>query len=718
MSMILPSETDRHNVPVRANALRGKRQFEIIETVMRIVLFLIATLISAVLTAGDALVAKVRDIDGLARAANGKNVVFLLSGRITAASKAGAVIDDGTGMTWLHVKPPSDFELHANDTVTLGCEACYQAEKDVLAVTAVKASSIRRGNAASPSERVDITHVVSGQALFKSVTLNGVITDAFRDEIDPTWIFLILESKGSRATITLHDRNTLPMQSVNAVVDKAVAVTGICLPNSGGRRNIGNAVTIDGLDSIRPIPDPPDDPFRYPLRRPITGTVIASWGGKFLFIREDSGRTQRIKLAPDVQPPSPGTRVTAFGFLRQNVFFNVFANATLAIRSEDVAPPEPPADVTPRDLLYDDKGRLMIRPANDGRIIRLQGLVRDVVRPGTDEGRLLLDCGGISIPVEIGRFPAPSLGSRISVAGACLMTSDSDETTGGFIRLNGFSVIPRSSVDIRVLAPPPWWTPGRFLCVIGALLAVLVGIFVWNRALQRLVERRGRQLLRAQIEGERSALRIGERTRLAVELHDSLSQNLTGVGFQLDSFRCARDGDAAAAERHLETAERILGSCRTELRRCLWDLRSDALEESDFTLAIRKVLQPFMDKADVTVRFNVPRARLSDSITHAILRIIRELTANAIVHGKAGCVRVAGSFEDGNVLFSVTDDGCGFDPSACPGPADGHFGIVGIRERVTELQGTFDLASGRTSGTKVRIRLPVAQRQPSGKTPS
>ena len=69
------------------------------------------------------------------------------------------------------------------------------------------------------------------------------------------------------------------------------------------------------------------------------------------------------------------------------------------------------------------------------------------------------------------------------------------------------------------------------------------------------------------------------------------------------------------------------------------------------------------------------------------------------------------------MLFSVTDDGCGFDPAHCPGPSDGHFGIVGIRERIRELHGDFELKTSEGGGTKVRIRLPI-QQKPSDELPS
>ena len=76
-------------------------------------------------------------------------------------------------------------------------------------------------------------------------------------------------------------------------------------------------------------------------------------------------------------------------------------------------------------------------------------------------------------------------------------------------------VVVRKSDDIRILARPPWWTTGRLLAVIGALLAALAGIFMWNRMLNRRAERRGLELAEEKVAHVTSELKVYERTRLA-----------------------------------------------------------------------------------------------------------------------------------------------------------------------------------------------------------
>jgi signal transduction histidine kinase len=158
---------------------------------------------------------------------------------------------------------------------------------------------------------------------------------------------------------------------------------------------------------------------------------------------------------------------------------------------------------------------------------------------------------------------------------------------------------------------------------------------------------------------------------------------------------------------HLDIADKTLKSCRDDLRNCLWDLRSRALEETDMNSAILRTLSPHVSKARLAVRFNVRRNLLSENAAHAVLRIVRELTLNAIRHGNASVVKIAGSTENGRLLFSVSDDGCGFDADAAPGIPQGHFGISGIRERVEQLGGVFTLSSRPGHGTVGRVELPI-----------
>ena len=231
---------------------------------------------------------------------------------------------------------------------------------------------------------------------------------------------------------------------------------------------------------------------------------------------------------------------------------------------------------------------------------------------------------------------------------------------------------------------------------------------MWNFTLQTLAERRGRELNEETIARVTSDLKLYERTRLAVELHDSLAQSLTGVSLEIKTARRLADArDGTGMREHLYTASQTLESCRAELRNCLLDLRHHALELDDMNDAIRQTLSPVLGAARLAVRFAVPRDRLTDNTAHTILRIIRELTVNTIRHGAATEIKVAGSVENGRLNVSVRDDGTGFDPSSAPGVEQGHFGIEGIRERISAFKGTLRIDSAPGRGTKAVVSLEI-----------
>ena len=321
---------------------------------------------------------------------------------------------------------------------------------------------------------------------------------------------------------------------------------------------------------------------------------------------------------------------------------------------------------------------------------------------------LNLQDGGAILPVDVCGIPAVlskvDIGYEVEVTGTCVMESEHWRPNMIFPKIKQALVVPRSETDIVILSRPSWWTPSRLFTVIGALFLSLVGILVWNVSLRVLAQRRGHELFKSQIAKVASELRVGERTRLAVELHDSITQNLTGVTLQLDAASNARQENPVEADAMLGIARRSLQSCLDELRRCLWDLRSEALEEPDFNEAIRIALKQVSANADIAIRFNIRRNRLSDATAHAILRIIRELVSNATRHGRATKIRIAGEMLAVRIHFAVTDNGCGFETGAAPGPGDGHFGLSGIRERLKDLHGTL-LLSSSDKGTRAEVTI-------------
>ena len=343
--------------------------------------------------------------------------------------------------------------------------------------------------------------------------------------------------------------------------------------------------------------------------------------------------------------------------------------------------------------------------AFDARYIRLIGTVRGVFRDERSKGFIYLalaDTMDAAYAAFQDKDPESSdysalIGCEIAITGLC----NPDE--GGARHHFGRMLIAGSPSHVEILRRRPWWTPARFLMVIIALILALVTVVAWNLCLRIQVERRSRELLNEHRAHVESDLKVEERTRLAVELHDTIAQNLTGVMLELNTVEQFIEDTPSEARPHLSLALMTLDSCRRDLRNCIWDLHSQALEEGDMNDAIRRTIEPHIDNVALSIRFNVPRNLFTDNTAHALLRIIRELVLNAIRHGCAKTIKIAGARECDRLLLSVQDDGCGFNPDLAPGVTSGHFGLQGIRERIKKLNGTVEISSSSQNGTKVTI---------------
>lgn len=557
----------------------------------------------------------------------------------------------------------------------------------------------------------------------RTVVMRGTVTDIVSDEIDPGWRFLLMRTETTPFFAAVRVREGVSLDNLLGAAVSAKGVANV-LPDGGKRKFQTPQLTVSDVSDISvdtpsyddprlapPIPDNPQksmENVRYKsvtalshmgMRR-VEGWVIAVFdSGAGMLVRTESGQVfgAELRHAP---APAYGEHVVVAGFPETDLFL---IRLTKAVWAASPGAPLGSEDVVdlPKDFAMDNVLRCICAK---GGAVRVRGLVQDCSQTGFS-----VLVGSHVIKVDASAIAAstamPQTGSEVLVVGTCVRNTSDIASRTIFPRTEGFTMVPRSRDDICVLRSPPWWTPARLLVLVAALALSLLGVFVWNHVLRRIVERRSRQLLKAEIAKAESDLRVDERTRLAAEIHDAISQTLTGVSFQIDAAEKTLHEDCEAAAGYLSVARRTLLSCREELRRCIWDLRNDTLAASDFAEAIRRTVRPSVGNAEVTIRFAVSRSHLTDTTAHAVLSIIRELAVNAVRHGKARHVWIAGEHRNGKFRFSVRDDGCGFDPDSRPGPAQGHFGLQGIKERVAKSRGTLKITSSPDAGTKITVEI-------------
>jgi signal transduction histidine kinase len=203
-----------------------------------------------------------------------------------------------------------------------------------------------------------------------------------------------------------------------------------------------------------------------------------------------------------------------------------------------------------------------------------------------------------------------------------------------------------------------------------------------------------------------------ERSRIARELHDAISQELFSLSVLAGGLRRALPAGSPVLP-EVETMERTAGGAMREMRSLLLALRPVALEEADLAGAIQGVCRAYRERLGIPVRAEFElagpeAARLPPAVEHALLRVTQEAVANAARHADPGQVTVRLQADSQRVQLEIADDGRGFDVSAEPADAGG-MGLHTMRDRVTELSGLLTIDSAPGEGTRVRACFPLRE---------
>ena len=229
-----------------------------------------------------------------------------------------------------------------------------------------------------------------------------------------------------------------------------------------------------------------------------------------------------------------------------------------------------------------------------------------------------------------------------------------------------------------------------------ALLVLLLALLVWQ--FYRFRVRR----MKAQFDAV-----LAERTRIAREIHDNLAQEMLGISVQLEVVARTMPPGSGVAQTHLDRVRMLVRHGIAEARRYVWDLRSQALDQSDFPTALSETARRLTADASVEAQVQVGGVfrPLPRSVEDNLLRIAQEAINNAVTHANPDRIFVNLTFDIKRVQLSVRDDGRGFDQSAQS--SNGHFGLIGMRERAERIGGTLHIASSSETGTEIVVDVPI-----------
>ena len=450
------------------------------------------------------------------------------------------------------------------------------------------------------------------------------------------------------------------------------------------------AATVEYLDKVSHWERP---------RLKMSGQVLFIYPGRGFFIRMGDGYNLWVQT---VYPGKIklGDWVDVVGWLDHLDGQVLLTDALFRAGKPGVLPP----------FLDRKAGEINTHPtAFQGKMIALEGdLIEQQAHRG--ETALLLKERGLFFNVRLfseSNQPLSSYepGSRLAVKGVCVSRRMpfNDNPSASF----SFQIWLNSPADVTLLQPPGWWTLNRVLGLCGFISLLTLMALVWGLLLRRQVVRQT-ALIGSQIEREAVAQ---ERTRIARELHDTLGQELIGTGLLLDFVAQRMTKSPEEVERALTAAQKMISRSQAETKRSVADLRAGELE-GDLAAAVEERVRPLVE-ASGTSRFELaveglPR-RLPGVMEHHLLRIVQESVANALRHAHAERIVVRISYGPGTVALAIQDNGCGFKVAKDLTVASGHFGLLGLEERVNKLQGHWSLDSEPGKGTRISVTVPLKE---------
>lgn len=599
----------------------------------------------------------------------------------------------------------------------------------------------------------DLARLFRGGDNCRRVSLTGIVRSV-RSEGRDDGLVVDLDSRQILARLPAGFSRERADRLVDAVV-RLVGVTGAAR-NARGQflRPILWVASLDDIEVVEPARGDPFESAVVPLEalgrfsgQPQRRHRIRTQGTASLVRRDEllvlAGTAGGVRITTDnTRDIEPGDLVEVAGFL--DLTRQIAGLSGAVARRIGRGPAPQPRHVTPDEIMAvaavaRDQGRMAEPGDFDGCLVTFPARLVETQPNRGDGGQLTLSSGGQTVAAILngpgfGRLGSIPPGSDLRVTGVIELQLAGDDglrpvTSDPVIRQ--MLLLLRNASDVVVLREPSWWTPARLAVLLAAVAAVLVAALVWAALLRRKV-RSTTLRLADEMQSRRNAavefrVTLRERNRLAANLHDTLLQTLRGIDFQLGACReYGGRGDSDPWE-HLEVARRMVNHASDELRGSVWALRTMPIVGGSFAEAIEGLAQQAgHGRAEsIAVTVEGESFELPQFVAGNLLLVAQEAILNALAHADAGQIDVAVRFDSTAhvVELTVRDDGRGFEPGTQSGPAQGHFGLIGMRERIERLGGSFAVVSAAGGGTEVRAwadrrdydaRLDVEEGEPAG----
>lgn len=288
---------------------------------------------------------------------------------------------------------------------------------------------------------------------------------------------------------------------------------------------------------------------------------------------------------------------------------------------------------------------------------------------------------------------------------------DRDWVTAGTRRIAYYTNIPPGNYQFKVTASnnDGLWNPTptvlRFYLTpyfyqtfwFYGLCTIAVGLLVWTFYRVRMKHLNARFMAV-----------LGERSRIARELHDTLAAGLAGIVMQLEAAEDVLLDSPEESRDHLSRARDVAKASLAEARQSVWATRPQSLESGDLAMALSNTARQQTSASKTKLQFSVsgtPRP-LPQQLESNFLRICQEAVTNALTHAHPTDIEIHLQYAPHHVTLQVADDGQGFDAANPVQDGAAHAGLLGMRERVQQIRGKLIVDSKPGAGTRIIVSAP------------
>ncbi len=241
-----------------------------------------------------------------------------------------------------------------------------------------------------------------------------------------------------------------------------------------------------------------------------------------------------------------------------------------------------------------------------------------------------------------------------------------------------------------------------FAFVLAFVLLLVSAVIAEHESRRKLVQA-NRRLREYALQIEDQAT-LQERNRIAREIHDSVGHYLTAQSIQLENTAVFLADDRSKAADHLAKARRLGKDALANIRASVATLRQNPLKERSPKIVIEELILEFQSNTNVAIASNINLvSTIPTEVSTALYRLVQEALTNIAKHSQATKVKLDIKETTGKILLSVHDNGCGFNQH----DNTTGFGLQGMEERTTALQGKISIVSKYGHGCQIDIEIPL-----------